>query len=190
MALPLETREIHATACLKEAVALRPALLQYARKLTNGNDEEAQELVQEATLRLHEGTQRNGMPAGPLKPRLLAIIRNVHIDEQRRGVRIQSLSVASEDGEDWEHPGATAYGLQQQHDAEAAQKVRSLGQLAAQEMADQFPLVDRILFRLSAEGFPTRTIAEMTGNSQSTIARRVNAIRWHLHAFLLPLMVV
>lgn len=41
----LDVREAQANACLQQACTLRLELPRYARKLSNGNDEEAQELV-------------------------------------------------------------------------------------------------------------------------------------------------
>ncbi|QIX62280.1 hypothetical protein HER32_14275 [Hymenobacter sp. BT18] len=185
-----EQYEEQASACLQEAVTLRPQLLRYAHKLTGGDSEEANELMQEAILRLHEGVQRRGAPKGPVKLRLLAIIRNVHVDQTRAAGRQASILISGprQGEEEQEHPGVAYFGQMEVREQESQNTNHALGQLAAQEMAKRFTMPERVVFRLASEGYSTREVGEMVNRGRGAVVRCVANIRQHLQQFLQPLL--
>ena len=194
MKLPLDVREAQASACLQEACTLRPVLLRYARKLTQGDEEEARELVQEATLAVHETIQRKGFAGGSLKAYLFGTIGNLHKAARRRahaGMSIDAHPGHAHEGEDApaaEHPALQQLERQRAIEEADAQHTAALGEAAAAALASHFPLADRVLFRLSAEGYSTRQIQAMTTRNHRTVAYTLNRMRTALQALLRPLI--
>jgi RNA polymerase sigma factor (sigma-70 family) len=186
-----DTFEAQASACLQEAVALRPQLLRYASKLTNGNEEQAFDLVQEASLKLHDIVQGKGLPGGPIKATLFVIMRNLWRVDIRQAARCASVnsSLSQEGpGEELEHPALQQYQRQRLQDDAAAEQTAVLGEAATVALASSFPLADRVLFRLSAEGYSCRDIDEMTGRAKSSVARTLDRMRTQLQQMLRPLL--
>ncbi|TGE24770.1 RNA polymerase sigma factor [Hymenobacter aquaticus] len=189
MSTATDTREEQASACLKEAVALRPELLKYARKLTFGDDDAAKELVQEATLRLHESVQRNGRSAAPVKLLLFRIMRNSHVDAGRVRGRANNIYVRTRNGDELtEHAGLLHMSHQEVQHSEDAELVTLLAERANLELTARFSLTERIAFRLTAENFSTREVGEMMGRPHSTVHFYIKQIRKHLQLFLRPLL--
>ena len=172
----------------------RAPRLRYARKLTHGDEEEARELVQEATLDVHETIQRKGFAGGSLKAYLFGTIRNRHHVARRRANAAMSIDAhpgQGHEGEDAlaaEHPALQLLERRRTIDEADAQHTEALGKVAAAALASHFPLADRVLFRLSAEGYSTRQIQAMTTRNHRTVAYTLNRMRTALQALLRPLI--
>jgi RNA polymerase sigma factor (sigma-70 family) len=190
--------EAQASACLQQAVTLRPELIRYARKLTNGDEQQAHELVQESTLAVHEHVQRRGFSEGPqqLKAYLFVVMRNQHAQALRTAGRYVSLSgepnaggpAAEREKGGAEHPALQRHQQQQAEEEADATAVGVLGAAAALALASSFPLADRVLFRLSAEGYSSRQLEAMTGRPNRTIAWTLDRMRTQLQQMLRPLL--
>jgi len=59
---------------------------------------------------------------------------------------------------------------------------------AAVALVSSYPLADRVLFRLSAEGYSMRAIDEMTRRPDRTVVRVLNRMREQLQLMLRPLL--
>ncbi len=68
---------------LADAWVHREDLIRYARRLLGGQEESAEDIVQEAFLRLHE-RQATGAPVRDARPWLFRVTRNLALDERRR----------------------------------------------------------------------------------------------------------
>ena len=81
-----------------DAWAHREDLVAYARRLLGAHGEMAEDVVQEAYLRLHE-CAATGAPVEEARPWLFRVARNLALDERRRGRRgddaLSSLGVVS-----------------------------------------------------------------------------------------------
>jgi RNA polymerase sigma factor (sigma-70 family) len=88
----------HAPPVAGDAWAHRDDLVAYARRLLGVHGEMAEDVVQEAYLRLHESAAA-GAPVEEARPWLFRVARNLALDERRRGRRgddvLSSLEVVS-----------------------------------------------------------------------------------------------
>lgn len=159
----------------------------YAGKLA-GDD--ADELLQQGLLDAHDAVQARGTtsPASQYPYLVMTIMKRRFVDGQRRAGRVVDLMLTDEKGLVNEHAGAVAVGRRQLREAHEAERAQQLGHLAAAELAGAFPMADRVCFRLSAEGYSSRKIAELTGRNYMMVHRRVNQIQKHLQQFLTPLL--
>lgn len=64
----------------------------------------------------------------------------------------------------------------------------ALNKAAMVALASSFPLADRVLFRLSAEGYSTCAIDEITGQPDRTVAGILRRMRTRLQEMLRPLL--
>jgi RNA polymerase sigma-70 factor (ECF subfamily) len=88
----------HAAPVIGDAWVHRDDLVAYARRLLGAHGEMAEDVVQEAYLRLHE-CAATGTPVEEARPWLFRVARNLALDERRRGRRgddvVSSLEVVS-----------------------------------------------------------------------------------------------
>ena len=159
---PLEIREAQATELLRVCCqsTTRAHLLAYARKLAGS---EADELLQQALLDAHDAVQARGTSCEAPDYRffVMTIMKRRLVDEQRRRGKFVALP---DEAADWQHPVP-------------ADERAHLGQQVAAYVSETAEPQDRLALRLSADGYSTRQIEQLTGRPNRTVARALASLK-------------
>jgi RNA polymerase sigma factor (sigma-70 family) len=161
-------REAQASEFLRLATLplVRTQLLAYATKLTEC-PEAGMDLYQQALLDTHEAVQLRGILIRDVRFYLFGVMRNSHIDEQRRRAGLAPLPEHAHELPD--EP------LQTDPTAHLASQVEAYVQ-------ESFEPADRVLLRLNADNYSTRQIQQMTGQPARTVLWRLTRMKEQIRA--------
>lgn len=160
----------------------RDDLIAYARRILGPEAGIAEDVVQEAYLRLHEEAAA-GRPAGAERPWLFRVVRNLALDERRRARSREGL-----------HEALAAAPAQERGPLERMQL--SEAARATLDEIEQLPPVDRRVLLLDQAGLPPTTIARLTETTPNAVHQSLFRARRRLRAVssaawaLLPLPLV
>jgi DNA-directed RNA polymerase specialized sigma24 family protein len=169
------TPEAQATELLRIGgeAATRTQLLRYALKLC-GDPDTANDYYQQALLDGHDAIQHRGFAGSrdvDYKFYLMGAIKSKHAAEVRRKSRLAPLTQRLMEGPE-QVPRHHAHHRQEHLAAQVAREI------------EEHP--DRVLFRLSVDGYSSRQIETLTGRPWRTVARRVAQLKEQLRQTFAP----
>jgi RNA polymerase sigma-70 factor (ECF subfamily) len=147
----------------EEALRVRPQLLQVARRYL-GDDDDAQDVVQDALLRLWQMVGDIRLPMAPLASRLT---RNLCIDRLRR--QRSFLAIPAAETLAYSHSGGAA-------DGSPASSDPRLDRMLA--IIETLPSLQQTILRLRhIEGMEMKDIAELIGTNEVAIRKALSRAR-------------